>query len=243
MSGDVGDEADDHRHREHRERDDRVEREGADLGPLLAPPPDAARAAAIVPPEPAGDERPSGTAAGAAEHERPCEHPPERGSSGRRHEVQTTPARGSGSRPRSAMMCAVRRSLAGLLFGAAFVCACLAVAGFLVDRTVFSPGDTRVRGAGGARRHHAARRDGRHRDGGDGATAREEPRRRRCGGASGPVDQGRSAARGRPARVRARPAHRRHRHPGHPHDRSTSSTSCATSVPPLCRRWCSTSPS
>jgi len=37
----------------------------------------------------------------------------------------------------------VRRSFAGLFFGAAFVCACLALSGFLLNRTVFSPGNTR----------------------------------------------------------------------------------------------------
>ena len=35
---------------------------------------------------------------------------------------------------------AVRRSLAGLLFGVAFSFACLAVSGFLLERTAFSPG-------------------------------------------------------------------------------------------------------
>ena len=37
----------------------------------------------------------------------------------------------------------VRRSFAGLFFGAAFVCACLALSGFLLNRTVFSPSNTR----------------------------------------------------------------------------------------------------
>ena len=37
---------------------------------------------------------------------------------------------------------AVRRSLAGLLFGVAFSFACLAVSGFLLERTAFSPGRT-----------------------------------------------------------------------------------------------------
>jgi hypothetical protein len=37
----------------------------------------------------------------------------------------------------------VRRSFAGLFFGAAFVCACLALSGFLLNRTVFTPANTR----------------------------------------------------------------------------------------------------
>lgn len=41
------------------------------------------------------------------------------------------------------MMSAVRRSFAGLFFGAAFVCACLALSGFLLDRTLFDADGTR----------------------------------------------------------------------------------------------------
>ena len=37
----------------------------------------------------------------------------------------------------------VRRSLAGLLFGASFICACLALSGFLLQRSMFSPSDDR----------------------------------------------------------------------------------------------------
>jgi hypothetical protein len=37
----------------------------------------------------------------------------------------------------------VRRSLAGLLFGIAFACASLAISGFLLQRTAFSPNNTR----------------------------------------------------------------------------------------------------
>lgn len=37
----------------------------------------------------------------------------------------------------------VRRSLAGLLFGAAFICACLALSGFLLQQAMFSPSDDR----------------------------------------------------------------------------------------------------
>ena len=39
-------------------------------------------------------------------------------------------------------MSAVRRSLAGLLFGISFACACVAISGFLLERTAFSPADT-----------------------------------------------------------------------------------------------------
>ncbi len=38
---------------------------------------------------------------------------------------------------------AVRRSLAGLLFGAAFFCACLALSGLLLQRAMYSPSDDR----------------------------------------------------------------------------------------------------
>ncbi len=38
---------------------------------------------------------------------------------------------------------AVRRSLAGLLFGAAFICACLALSGLLLQRAMYSPSDDR----------------------------------------------------------------------------------------------------
>jgi len=41
------------------------------------------------------------------------------------------------------MMSAVRRSFAGLFFGAAFVCACLALSGFLLNRTIFTPANSR----------------------------------------------------------------------------------------------------
>ncbi len=36
----------------------------------------------------------------------------------------------------------MRRSLAGLLFGVAFACACVAISGFLLERTAFSPSNT-----------------------------------------------------------------------------------------------------
>ena len=36
-------------------------------------------------------------------------------------------------------MSAVRRSFAGLFFGMAFTCACLAISGFVLQRTAFSP--------------------------------------------------------------------------------------------------------
>ena len=39
-------------------------------------------------------------------------------------------------------MVAVRRSLAGLLFGIAFACACVAISGFLLQRTALSPSRT-----------------------------------------------------------------------------------------------------
>lgn len=38
-------------------------------------------------------------------------------------------------------MSPVRRSLAGLLFGVGFACACLAISGFLLERVAFSPGN------------------------------------------------------------------------------------------------------
>ena len=37
----------------------------------------------------------------------------------------------------------VRRSFAGLFFGVAFLCACLSISGFLLQRTAFSPDNTR----------------------------------------------------------------------------------------------------
>lgn len=37
----------------------------------------------------------------------------------------------------------MRRSLAGLLFGAAFICACLALSGFLLQQAMYSPSDDR----------------------------------------------------------------------------------------------------
>lgn len=37
----------------------------------------------------------------------------------------------------------VRRSFAGLFFGVAFTCACIAISGFLLQRTAFSPANTR----------------------------------------------------------------------------------------------------
>src|SRR5215212_9417017 len=36
----------------------------------------------------------------------------------------------------------VRRSFAGLFFGMAFACACLAISGFVLQRTAFSPSNT-----------------------------------------------------------------------------------------------------
>jgi hypothetical protein len=40
-------------------------------------------------------------------------------------------------------MSAVQRSFAGLFFGAAFLCACCAISGFLLQRALFTPGNSR----------------------------------------------------------------------------------------------------
>jgi hypothetical protein len=53
------------------------------------------------------------------------------------------PEPGSPFAPASVTMGAVRRSFAGLFFGAAFVCACLALSGFLLNRALFSPAASR----------------------------------------------------------------------------------------------------
>ena len=115
---------------------DGVDGDGAELETFFATPANATRSASLVLAEPSADERAAGAAPWATQHQSTTHHPPERRIF-RRHRPHPRDNRRFISQTSG-----VRRTLAGLIFGIAFVCASIAISGWLLQRSAFDPDRT-----------------------------------------------------------------------------------------------------